>query len=143
MAKAKAVPLHARKALRGRGGIAPTHSRPRTRWGWMVSVTLRLRFSPGKRTLCTHCTGGWVGLRAGLHSEATGKTLSLLPGIETRSPGRPARARHYRTLFIVLRPTFFCGTEGVKYKNRPCHKFSHLKLKWSQNIQWHLNRTIV
>jgi hypothetical protein len=28
-AKAKAVPLHAMKALGGRGGIAPTHSRPR------------------------------------------------------------------------------------------------------------------
>jgi len=27
--KAKAVPLHAMKALGGRGGIAPTHSRPR------------------------------------------------------------------------------------------------------------------
>jgi hypothetical protein len=27
--KAKAVPLHATKTLRGRGGIAPTHSRPR------------------------------------------------------------------------------------------------------------------
>jgi hypothetical protein len=28
-AEAKAVPLHATKALGGRGGIAPTHSRPR------------------------------------------------------------------------------------------------------------------
>jgi hypothetical protein len=28
-AKAKAVPLHATEALGGRGGIAPTHSRPR------------------------------------------------------------------------------------------------------------------
>jgi hypothetical protein len=27
--KGKAVPLHAMKALGGRGGIAPTHSRPR------------------------------------------------------------------------------------------------------------------
>jgi hypothetical protein len=27
--KAKAVPLHATEALGGRGGIAPTHSRPR------------------------------------------------------------------------------------------------------------------
>jgi hypothetical protein len=27
--KGKAVPLHAMKALEGRGGIAPTHSRPR------------------------------------------------------------------------------------------------------------------
>jgi len=27
--KVKAVPLHAMEALGGRGGIAPTHSRPR------------------------------------------------------------------------------------------------------------------
>jgi hypothetical protein len=27
--KGKAVPLHAMEALEGRGGIAPTHSRPR------------------------------------------------------------------------------------------------------------------
>jgi hypothetical protein len=27
-AKTKAVPLHAMKALGGRGGIAPTHTRP-------------------------------------------------------------------------------------------------------------------
>jgi hypothetical protein len=27
--KSKAVPLHAMQALGGRGGIAPTHSRPR------------------------------------------------------------------------------------------------------------------
>jgi hypothetical protein len=29
LTKAKAVPLHATKALGGREGIAPTHSRPR------------------------------------------------------------------------------------------------------------------
>jgi hypothetical protein len=27
------------------------------RWGWVVSITPRPRFTPG-----THCTGGWVGL---------------------------------------------------------------------------------
>jgi hypothetical protein len=30
----------------------------------------------------THCTGGWVGLRAGLDTEVRGKILSPLPGIE-------------------------------------------------------------
>jgi hypothetical protein len=39
----------------------------------------------------THCTGGWVGPGAGLDTEARGKILSPLPGIEPRSPGRPAR----------------------------------------------------
>jgi hypothetical protein len=40
-----------------------------------------------------YCTGGWVGLRAGLDTEATGKILSPLPGIEPRSPGVPARSQ--------------------------------------------------
>jgi hypothetical protein len=41
----------------------------------------------------THCTGGRVRPRAGLDTDATGKILSPLPGIETRSPGRPARSQ--------------------------------------------------
>jgi hypothetical protein len=44
--------------------------------------------APGKST---HGTGGWVGPRAGLDTGARGKILSSLPGIEPRSPGRPAR----------------------------------------------------
>jgi hypothetical protein len=63
-----------------------------TRWG-VVSVTPRPRFRPGERTPITHCTGGWVGHRAGLDTEARGKILSPLPGIEPRSPGRPARSQ--------------------------------------------------
>jgi hypothetical protein len=43
----------------------------------------------------THRTGGWVGPRTGLDTEATGKILSPLPGIEPRSPGRPARSQSY------------------------------------------------
>jgi hypothetical protein len=41
----------------------------------------------------THCTGGWVILRAGLDTEAIVKFLSSLPGIEPRSPGRLARSQ--------------------------------------------------
>jgi hypothetical protein len=49
-AKAKAVPLHATKALGRRGGIAPTHSRPRhTRGEWSASRPGRA-FIPGERT---------------------------------------------------------------------------------------------
>jgi hypothetical protein len=47
-------------------------------------VTPRPRFSPGERTPGTHCTGGWVGLRAGLDPEARGKFFSPLLGIEPR-----------------------------------------------------------
>jgi hypothetical protein len=37
-----------------------------SRWRWLVSVTPRPRFTPRERTPGTHCTGGWVGPRAGL-----------------------------------------------------------------------------
>jgi hypothetical protein len=40
-----------------------------------------------------HCTGCWVGPRAGLDTEDRGKILSPLPGIEPRSPGRPVRSQ--------------------------------------------------
>jgi hypothetical protein len=48
----------------------------------------------GKGLPGTHWTRGCVGLRAGLDTEATGKILSPLPGIEFRSPGRPARSQY-------------------------------------------------
>jgi hypothetical protein len=73
-----------------------------TRWEWVANVTPRPRFSPGERTHSTHCTGGWVGLRAGLNTGATGKILSPLPGIEPRSPRRTARSR---TLYWATRLT--------------------------------------
>jgi hypothetical protein len=46
-------------------------------------------------------TGGWVGPRAGLDTQATGKILSPLPGIEHRSSGHPARSQ---TLYWLSYP---------------------------------------
>jgi hypothetical protein len=40
-----------------------------------------------------NCTGGWVGPRAGLDTEARGKILSPLPGIEPRLPGHSGRSQ--------------------------------------------------
>jgi hypothetical protein len=54
----------------------------------------RPRFSPGERTPGTHCTGGWVGPRAGLDTEARGKITCLCQGIEPRSVVQSV-ARHY------------------------------------------------
>jgi hypothetical protein len=48
---------------------------------------------PGERTPGTHCTGGWVGPRASLDTEVKGKNPLPLPGIELRSPCRPARSQ--------------------------------------------------
>jgi len=59
--------------------------------GVIVRVTPRPRFTPEERTPATHWTGGWVDPRAGLDTEATGKILLPLQGIEPRSPGLPVR----------------------------------------------------
>jgi hypothetical protein len=58
------------------------------RWGWVVSITPRPRFIPGERTPCTHWTGGWVGPRAGLDAEATGKNLCPCRGMNPSCPVR-------------------------------------------------------
>jgi hypothetical protein len=53
----------------------------------------RAALYPGERTPGTHCTGVWVSPTADLDTEATGKVLSPLPGIEPQSQGRPARSQ--------------------------------------------------
>jgi hypothetical protein len=55
------------------------------------------RFSPGERTPGTHCTGGWVGPRAGLNTEAVGKILFASAGD--------------RTSIVVERLSSYCGCE--------------------------------
>jgi hypothetical protein len=78
------------KALGGRGDIAPTHSRTRHQMGVSDQRHAPAAPSPAERAPSTHCTGGWVGTTAGLNTEARGKILSPLPGIEPRLPSRPA-----------------------------------------------------
>ena len=57
--------LQATKALRENTGIAVLFFvNLGTRWGWVVNTTPRLPL-PRERS-GTHCTGGWVGLGAGL-----------------------------------------------------------------------------
>jgi hypothetical protein len=95
----------------GRGSIAPTHSRPGDRMRWVVSVTPKPRISPVEKTPCTHCTGGWVGPRAGLDTEGTGKILSPLPGIEPGFPGLPARCQ---TLYWLSYPAYHLNSVRVR-----------------------------
>ena len=53
------------KTQRGSGSIALTNLDPGARWGgWSLPCSSPF-VPPGKR-LGTHCTGGWVGLRASL-----------------------------------------------------------------------------
>jgi hypothetical protein len=62
------------QAPRVSGGFGPTHFHVSSRWGeWSASRperALLTREDPG-----THCTGGWVGFRAGLDREVRGKIL--------------------------------------------------------------------
>jgi hypothetical protein len=63
-----------------------------TRWGWVVSVTLRPRFTPWERTHSTHWIGGWVVLRVGLDTEARGKSFA---SATDRTPVVHSVVRHY------------------------------------------------
>jgi hypothetical protein len=76
-----------------------------TRWGWVVSVTPRPRFTPWETTPDTHCTGGWVSPRAGLDTKTRGKIHLPLPEIEPRSPDRPARSQ--ALYWLSYPPHFF------------------------------------
>ena len=60
-----------------------------TRRGWGVSVTPRPLFTPAERP-DTHCTGGWVGPRAGL--DRCGKSCPL-PGFDPRTV-QPVASRY-------------------------------------------------
>jgi hypothetical protein len=62
-----------------------------TRWGWVVSITPRPRFTPGEKTSRCHCTGGWVGPRASLDAEARGKSSAP---VEDRTPIFQSIVRH-------------------------------------------------
>jgi hypothetical protein len=66
-----------------------------SRWGWVVRVTPRPRFTPGERTPGTHCTGGCVGPRAGLDTEVRGKFLFLCWGSNLDRPVVQPVVRHY------------------------------------------------
>jgi hypothetical protein len=83
---------------------------------WSAS-RLGLALFPGKGT---HCTGGWVNPRAGLDTEARGKILSPLPGIELLSPGRPARSQ---TLYWLSYPAFRCSCYCVHFSVRGWYPF--------------------
>jgi hypothetical protein len=52
-------------------------------------------FTPGERTPGTHCTGGWVGPRAGLETEARGKILCPCRGSNPDRPFVQPVVRHY------------------------------------------------
>jgi hypothetical protein len=56
------------------------------------SASLPGRFTPGERAPGTHWIGDWVGSRAVL-DDVERKKFLILPGLELRPLGRPARSR--------------------------------------------------
>jgi hypothetical protein len=103
--KSNTLAPHAMDTLVGRGGTASTHSWPLHSTGRVVRVTPRPRFTARERTPPPLI--GCVGLRSGLDTEARGKILLPLPGIEPRSPVRPVRSQ---TLHCLSYPCFLIKT---------------------------------
>jgi hypothetical protein len=63
-------------------------------WGeWSASHPAAL--CPGERTPGIHCTGGWVGPRAGLDTDARGKILCPCRGSNLHRLVVQSAARHY------------------------------------------------
>jgi hypothetical protein len=100
LSKSKSVPLHALVALGGEKRCSSySFLTSALDGGWVVSVTPRPRFAPGERIPGTHCTGGWVGPRAGLNLEVRGKILSP-------AGDRTQIARHYTDWATPARQPF-------------------------------------
>jgi hypothetical protein len=60
----------------------------------------------GKEPPGTHSIGGWVGLRASLDDVKKRKFL-ILPGLELRPLGHPARSKLYRLRYPATCPYLF------------------------------------
>jgi hypothetical protein len=106
--KGKSVPLHAMEELGGErryssysfstsalDGVEWSASRPGS------------AFTPGERTPGTQCTGGWVGPRAGLDTEARGKTLCPRRGSNPDRPVVQPVVRHYTAELTRLLTTVY------------------------------------
>ena len=88
------------------------HDRGTGRW-WVVSSTPRPHFTCGERP-GTHCTGGWVGPRAGLD----GRKISSPPGFD---PGPSS-------LYLSRYTNWATGpTKLLKYNS---YKYEHIVVKF-------------
>jgi hypothetical protein len=93
--KGKAVPLHAMEAQGERRYSSYSFYTSTLDGGeWSASRPGRA-FTPGESTPGTHCTGGWVGPRAGLDTEDRGKILCPRRGSNPDRPVVQPVVRHY------------------------------------------------
>jgi hypothetical protein len=81
------------------------------------------RFTPRERACGTHWTGAWVDPGAGLEDVEKRKFL-ILPGLELRPLGRPARSQSlYRLRYpgSSLCSSFNIFTQIAALCSKPCH----------------------
>jgi hypothetical protein len=81
------------QALRGRGGIAPTHSRPRHYMGVSGQRHDPAALYPRGKDPRYPLDRGLGGPQSRSGHRGYRKNPLSLPGIEPRSPGRPARSK--------------------------------------------------
>ena len=101
-----------------------------TRRGWGVSVTPRPLFTPGKDP-GTHCTGGWVGPRAGL--DRCGKSRPP-PGFDPRTV-QPVASR-YTTLPGPHVPQTSGNLFSSLYKNKCTFVLFVFEDKRDKSVTW-------
>jgi hypothetical protein len=94
----------------------------------MVSVTPWPHFTPGERTPGTHCTGGWVGPRAGLDTEARGKILCLCRGSNLDRPVVEPVARHYTAWATRLTRVLL---KGDPFANQLLIQMPDIRVTWA------------
>jgi hypothetical protein len=112
---------------------------------WVVSVTPQLCFIPREGTRGTHCTGGWVGPRAVLDTEARGKSLHLCWESNLDRPVVQLVARHYtdwatrfKTMFIshLFKKSYNClKLNKLKRKPRMSGRIGQGNNKWVWEYQ--------
>jgi hypothetical protein len=92
-------------------------------------MTPRPRFTPGERTPGTHCTGGWVGPRAGLDAGAKRKILCPCRGSNLDRPIVQSVVRHYTAWATaahrdILHWISICFLTTYPHKQIPCKLLS-------------------
>jgi hypothetical protein len=131
-------------ALGGRGGIAHTHSWPRHYMEVSGQCHAPAALCSGERTPGTHCTGGWVGPRAGLDTEVRGKILCPCRGSNPDHSIVQSVVRHHtawatRLLIInayiqniLALPTLLYDSDNWTTKARDARRITAAEMKYTR-----------
>jgi hypothetical protein len=121
-------------AFGGKGGIAPTHSWPRHQMGVSGQCHAPVALCPGGKTPGAHCTGGWVGPRAGLDTEVRRKILFLCRGSNHDRRLVQSVVRHYTDWAIpapLVPKKELCMLTILRAAMRICRDISgNLSIMW-------------